>query len=129
METWIRVLVPIAIVAVAIVVGRLSGRLRKPIHPEIVVGEGGERPGVVLFTSTDCSDCKSAIGRLKDMSVPYREITHELEPQRFEEWGVVAVPLTVVLDASGQTTAVIPGTPPKKALRRAMTDAGLAPPR
>lgn len=125
METWVRILVPIALVAIAVVVGLLANRLRKPIHPEVVVGDVGDRPGVVLFTSTDCPDCKSAISRLKAMDVSYREVTHELEPQRFEDWLVVAVPLTVVLNREGEPTGVIPGTPSRRVLRRALEEAGL----
>lgn len=127
MDTWIRILIPVAIVAVAVGVGLIANRVRRPIHPEIVVGDIGDRPGVVLFTSTDCSNCKRTITRLKDMAIPFREVTHELEPQRFEEWQVVAVPLTVVLDADSAPVALLTGTPTRRELSGAITTAGLAP--
>lgn len=111
---------------IAVLVAFIAKSVRKPIHPTVFVGDLGDRPGVVLFTSTDCSSCKKAIARLKDMSVPFREVTHELEPQQFEEWEVVAVPLTVVLDVDGDAVEVISGVPPKRSLRNALKSAGVS---
>lgn len=125
METWIRILTPIVIVGIAVVVGVSANRIRRPIHPEIAVGDIGDRPGVVLFTSTDCSNCKRTIARLKDLAIPFREVTHELEPQHFEGWRIVAVPLTVVLNADSEPVATLTGTPSRRELIRATTAAGV----
>ena len=122
----VRVAIALAVIVVAVVVAVIAKSVRKPIHPTVFVGDLGDRPGVVLFTSTDCSSCKKAIARLKEMSVPYREVTHELEPQQFEAWEVVAVPLTVVLDADGEAVEVISGVPPKRLMRNAMKTAGMS---
>ncbi|MCB1245747.1 MAG: hypothetical protein KDB69_00610 [Acidimicrobiia bacterium] len=121
----VRIAIPIAVVVVAIGVGLGMNRLRRPIHPTVSVGDVGDRPGVVVFTSTDCSGCKRAIERLKRASIVFREVTYELEPQRFETWGVVAVPLTVVVDGDGKVEAAMTGVPSKRHLRRATAAAGI----
>ena len=91
----------------------------------ITVGAVGDRPGVVLFTSTDCSNCKEAIAVLERARIPFREVTHDLEPQRFQTWGVLAVPLTVVLDGDGNIIDSMTGIPPRRALIRASDMAGI----
>lgn len=127
-EPLVRLLVAAGVVMLAIAVAAIARASRKPIHPTIQIGDLGDRPGVVLFTSTDCSSCKKAIAVLKELAVPFREVTHELEPRKLEEWGVVAVPLTVVLDADGSAVAVISGVPAKRAIRTAVATAGVAHP-
>ncbi len=124
-DPLVRLLVAVGVVVVAVVIATIARSVRKPIHPTVQVGNVGDRPGVVLFTSTDCSSCKQAIATLKEMSVPYREVTHELEPQQLDAWGVVAVPLTVVVDAQGDAVAVMSGVPAKRALRSALATAGI----
>ncbi len=79
----------------------------------------------VVFTSTTCATCKKAIARLEQMRIPFREITSELEPQRFEAWGIVAVPVTVVIDANGRAVDVLTGVPGTRAVSRAVSRAGL----
>ncbi|MEZ5176536.1 MAG: hypothetical protein R2823_10075 [Acidimicrobiia bacterium] len=120
-----RILVVAAIIAAALVIAHLANRLRKPLHPAVVVGDLGDRPGVVLFTSTDCRTCKEAIASLKDAGLRYREVTYDLEPSRFDEWRVVAVPLTVFIDAESDPVAVLTGVPTRRALSRARAKAGL----
>lgn len=121
----VRVVVVLVVALVALLVALVARRLTRPVHPQITVGEVGDRPGVVLFTSTDCSNCKDAIALLKEESVSFREITHELEPQRFESWTVLAVPLTVVLDVDGGVVEVMSGVPRRRALRKAIRAAGI----
>jgi glutaredoxin len=121
----VRGVVVLVVVVVAILVASVARKLARPVHPEITVGDVGDRPGVVLFTSTDCSNCKEAIALLKAESVPFREITHELEPQRFESWTVLAVPLTVVLDADGGVVDMMSGVPRPRTLRKAIRVAGI----
>lgn len=122
----LRLIVAVVVVAVAIFAAFIARKLAKPVHPEITVGEVGDRPGVVMFTSTDCSNCKEAIATLERESIPFREVTHDLEPQRFLTWDVVAVPLTVVLDAEGNVVDAMSGVPRRKALTRAVRAAGIA---
>jgi thioredoxin-like negative regulator of GroEL len=120
-----RLLVVVAVVALAAGAAWIIGRVRRPPHPGIVVGEEGSRPGVVVFTSTTCATCKETIARLEQMRIPFREITSELEPQRFEDWGVVAVPVTVVIDAQGRAVDVFTGVPRTRSVSRSLSRAGM----
>jgi len=121
----VRILFVIAAVSVALLVAMILRRARRPVHPAVSVGDVGDRPGVVLFTSTDCGNCKKAIALLRSEEIPFREVTHDLEPQRFETWDVVAVPLTVVVDAHGDIVETMSGVPPRKTLVRAVRLAGI----
>lgn len=125
-DVLVRLLIVGALVLVAAGVAAIASRYRRPPHPDITVGEVGDRPGVVLFTSTTCPTCKQVIATLEDMAVPFREVTHDLEPQRFESWGVVAVPVTVVIDESSQVVQAFSGVPRRRPLRRALDRAGLS---
>ena len=127
-DTTVRLIVLLAIVVVAIIIATLLNRYRMPPHPAVRVDPGlGERPGVVLFTSTRCSTCKEAIALLEDVGVGFREVTEELEAERFEDSGVVAVPVTVVLDASGSVVRTFAGVPRRSSLRGALSRAGIEP--
>lgn len=121
----VRLLLVIGVLAVAVLVAFGVNRLRKPPHPTLVVQGEGDRPGVVLFTSLECTMCKDTIVILRSKGVPFREITHELEPQRFEAWRVLAVPLTVVLDDESLVVDAIPGVPSPRRLTGALRTAGL----
>jgi hypothetical protein len=120
-----RMMIVLGVVALAVFAAYLARRLARPVHPEITVGDVGDRPGVVLFTSTDCGNCKEAIAVLQSASIPFREVTHDLEPQRFDTWEVLAVPLTVVLDAEGNIVDSMTGVPRRRALSRAVQAAGI----
>lgn len=124
-DPFIRLMIALGVVLVAVAIAFVAKAIRKPIHPTVQVGDLGDRPGVVLFTSTDCSNCKKAIARLKELSIPYREVTHELEPKQLEAWGVVAVPLTVVLDSDNNAVAVMSGVPSKRPLVDAVRSSGI----
>jgi protein-disulfide isomerase len=125
-DTAVRLLVVVAVVVVAAVVARVVAAFRSPPHPQVTVGEVGDRPGVVLFTSTTCPTCKDAIAALEGFGVSFREVTNDLEPQRFDTWGVTAVPLAVFVDADGMVTSTISGVPRKRAVRRALRSADIA---
>lgn len=122
-----RLIVVVVVVVVAIGVAAVLRKISKPPHPDIVVGDAGDRPGVVLFTSTDCGNCKETIALLKAESVAFREITYDIEPQRFESWVVLAVPLCVVLDAEGEVVETMSGVPRLRTLKRALRRAGIRP--
>ena len=124
-DVVVRLLVVAAVVGLAALAAYAIGRVRRPPHPEITVGSVGDRPGVVMFTSTTCPTCKEAIARLEEVGAPFREVTSDLEPQRFETWGVVAVPVTVVLDSESSVVATFSGVPPARPLRRALASAGI----
>ncbi len=120
-----RVVIVLIAAVVVIVVMRLAGRWQRPSHPPIDLGDVGPRPGVVLFTSTDCTNCKEARAVVGSLGVEVREITWELEPGVFESAGVEAVPLVTVVDAVGHTELLAAGVPRRSALRRAVGRAGL----
>jgi len=120
-----RLLLVIGVLAIAGLVAFVIKRLRRPPHPTLVVQADGDRPGVVLFTSLDCTTCKGTITILRSKDVAFREITHELEPQRFEAWRVLAVPLTVVLDDESTVVDAIAGVPSRRRLTAALRAAGL----
>jgi glutaredoxin len=125
-EPAIRLLVAIGVIVSALLLAAVLNRYRRPVHPTVSVGEVGDRPGVVLFTSTDCSNCKRTIERLKKLDVPYREVTYELESQRFADWGVVAVPLTVFVDGDSHVEYAFTGVPSRRKLVRAAKAAGIS---
>jgi glutaredoxin len=124
-EPAVRLLVAVGVIVSALVLAAVVSRYRKPVHPTVQVGEVGARPGVVLFTSTDCSTCKQTIERLKQLEIPYREITYELESHRFDTWRVVAVPLTVFVDEHDHVGRVFTGVPSRRSLRGAASSVGI----
>jgi arsenate reductase-like glutaredoxin family protein len=124
-EITARLLLVVAVLGVAGVVAFAANRIQKPPHPTLSVQIDGDRPGVVLFTSLECTTCKETISLLRSKGVPFREITHELEPQRFESWRVLAVPLTVVLDSEGTVVAALSGAPSSRSLAGALRAANI----
>ena len=121
----VRILVVAVVVGIAVVVAWILRRFTNPPHPTVTVGEVGDRPGIVLFTSTTCPTCKEVIALLQEMELPYREVTSDLEPQRFETWGVLAVPVTVVVDGESNVVAAMSGVPKRRAISRAAHEAGV----
>ncbi len=122
-----RIVIILVVAVIVIVVMRLAGRWQRPSHPPINLGDVGPRPGVVLFTSTDCTNCREALAVVGSLGVEVREITWELEPGVFDSVGVEAVPLVTVVDAVGHTELLAAGVPRRRALRRAAIRAGLLP--
>lgn len=127
MTVSLRLLIVLAAVLAIVVVARAIGRSRSPAHPAVDLGHLGAAAGIVIFTSTDCSNCREALGVVERRGVPIRQVSYELEPMEFDRAGVEAVPLTVVVGDSGTVSAVIAGVPPGRRLDRAIARAGLAP--
>lgn len=124
-DVVVRVAAVIIVLVLARLVALVLAKFLRPKHPDVIVGDEGDRPGIVLFTSTDCSTCKQAIARIRESGLTFREITYDLEPQRFDAWGVTGVPLTVVLDESGDVIDGISGVPKARRIRRAADRAGI----
>jgi len=118
-----RLLLVLGVLAIAGLVGFILTRLQRPPHPTLVVQGDGDRPGVVMFTSLECATCKETIALLRSYDIAFREITHELEPQRFEAWRVLAVPLIVILDDGGAVVDAIAGVPSTRRLTGALNTA------
>lgn len=125
MSIAVRIAVVLLALLIVIVIARLVGRLRQPSHPPIDLSGFAESAGVVVFTSTDCSNCREALAMVESLGVPLREVTWELEPTVFEELGVQSVPLTAVIDADRQVELLVAGVPRGRSLGDAARRAGL----
>jgi len=120
----VRALVVVVLVGLALLVARLAGRWQRPVHATPTL-EGLDVPaGLVVFTSTDCANCRAALAAASATGAPIREVTHELEPALFAKAGVEAVPLTVVVSEEGSVVATFAGDPKVRGLRRAVRVAG-----
>ena len=117
------------VVVVVVVVVRLMGRWQRPTHPPVALGDLGAEPGVVVFTSTECSNCRETLTVVETFDVPIREVSYELEAPELERAGVHAVPLTVVVGEECVIAAVLSGVPRRRVLARAIAAAGLRGPR
>ncbi len=125
MSTLARLALIAALIVVVVVAARLIANWQRPSHPPIDLGDFGPRPGLVVFTSTDCSNCKEAMAVVGALGVEVREVAWELEPSVQEAVGVEAVPLTAVVDADGTIEALVTGVPRRRQLERAARRAGL----
>lgn len=125
MNLLTRVALVLVLVAVVIVVVRLVARWQRPPHPPLDLGGLGDRPGVVVFTSTDCATCVEAMRTVSGVNAPVREVTWELEPHLFDRYGVEAVPLIAVLDREGRSTMFETGAPSRSRFTKAVQAAGI----
>ncbi|MGB5566990.1 MAG: hypothetical protein WBN93_11760 [Acidimicrobiia bacterium] len=125
MNTLTRVAVVLVLVVVVVVVVRLVARSQRPPHPPLDFAGLGDRPGVVVFTSTDCASCGEAMRTVSEVNAPIREVTWELEPHLFDQYHVEAVPLIAVLDREGRSTMFETGAPTRSRFARAVRAAGI----
>jgi hypothetical protein len=125
MSTLLRLAVVLALVLLVIVIVRLMARWQKPPHPPLELEGLGSRPGVVVFTSTDCPTCVEAMRTVGELNAPIREITWELEPHIFDQYHVEAVPLIAVLDRDGRSTMFETGAPNRNRFVKAVRAAGI----
>ena len=125
MNTLTRVSLVLVLVVGVIVVVRLVARWQRPPHPLLDLGGLGDRPGVVVFTSTDCPTCVEAMQTVSGVSAPIREVTWELEPHLFDQYHVEAVPLIAVLDREGRSTMFETGAPGRGRFTKAVRAAGI----
>ncbi len=115
--------VVVAVILTALGISYLSRRT-STYHPLLDVTDLGLPPGLVVFTSTDCSRCKEALAVARSVDAPLREVTYELESELQERAGVTGVPLTLVIDLSGRSVAQFAGRLHPRNLRRAVGRAG-----
>jgi len=125
MNPLTRVALVLVLVVVVVVVVRLVARWQRPPHPPLDLGGLGDRPGVVVFTSTDCATCVEAMRTVGGVNAPVREVTWELEPHLFDRYGVEAVPLIAVLDREGRSTMFETGAPSPSRFTKAVQAAGI----
>lgn len=112
----------VGIVAVATLlvcaVALATRRWQRPVHRRVDASLLALPAGLVMFTSTDCSRCKEALAAARSSGLPLREITWELEPDKFEAASVTAVPLTLAVGPDGAVVDQISGVPSKRWIRR-----------
>jgi len=113
----VRLVVVLAVVAGALGLSRLSRPWQDSAHPQLQIPPGDLPAGVVLFTSMDCDQCANARAALKRAGIDYREVTWEIESDRFERYGVQGVPLLAQLDGSGRQLYLAAGVPTRRTLR------------
>ena len=105
--------------AAVVVVARLRpGRRRRSLRVEGNL----EGPGVYLFTASACDSCDSARSVYVDElgASGFTELTWEEQPGLLTRLGVGEIPVSTVLDSSGQEVGSFVGVPPRRALRRAL---------
>lgn len=117
MEPLARVAVVVVIIAFALLIARLSRPLQSAAHPPLSIPAGELDAGVILFTSGECDQCAAARAALKDAGVAFREVTHELESNRFDRYGVQGVPLLAKLEEDGTQSYLAAGVPTRRSLR------------
>ena len=108
-EVWLR----LAIVAAGtVVVLGVALVLRRPAAHPVTTKTKALAPGVYLFSSSTCVDCVAARARLVDALGPtgFVEIDWEDDPGTFAEFGIDAVPCTVIVSEEGMATR-FPGMP------------------
>lgn len=120
----LRLLLITAVILVAAGLGLLARR-KLSYHPRVDITGAGFDPGLVVFTSTACRRCKEVLVAARATGAPLREVTYELEAGTLEEIGVIGVPLTLVVDRSGQVSRQFAGLVNRRQLRRALRDAHL----
>lgn len=123
-DTLGRLVVVAGIGGVAVLAGYLATRLRRPTHPPVRLRDLGLPAGVVVFTSSQCDNCKRVMSAMRGVASPVREVTHELEPALFDAAGVEAVPLVVITDRRGHVVRQLAGKVSRSAIRRAVDRAG-----
>jgi len=125
MTAVVSVIVVLGLALVVVLAVRLMASWQKPPHPPIDLDGIGERPGVIVFTSTDCKTCSEAMRVVGGASSSVREVTWELEPQLFDRYRVEAVPLVAVLDDGGRSLFFGTGVPDGVRFRTAVRKAGI----
>lgn len=116
-DVAVRLLIVFGVVAGALGLSRLSRPWQDSAHPRLTIPAGELPAGIVLFTSTDCDKCAAARAVLKAAGVRYREVTWEIEADRFERYGVQGVPLVAQIDATGRQLHLAAGVPTRRTLR------------
>jgi hypothetical protein len=75
---------------------------------------------VLLFTDRRCTRCDTVRHMLEAAGEEFVEVCYEDDPDRWAGFGVEAVPLLVVRDASGRVTGRIGGVPRRARLERVL---------
>jgi thioredoxin 1 len=90
----------------------------------VVTGFQPGRPAVVLFTADHCAPCKfqqrPALQRLLDQlaDIQVIEVDVEADPATAQEWRVMSLPTTYILDKNGKPRGVNHGVTSTEKLRQ-----------
>jgi thioredoxin-like negative regulator of GroEL len=92
------------------------------------------RPAIVYFSSPDCWPCKTeqnpaleATKRTFGPRLQVIEIDARRSPQRADQWGVLSLPTTFVVDAHGRPRRVNHGVARAEKLERQLIEVGERP--
>jgi thiol-disulfide isomerase/thioredoxin len=87
-------------------------------------------PAILYFTTPDCISCKTvqrpALGKLRDQlgdALKIIEVDATQNPQMAQEWGVLSVPTTFVIDSHGHPRAINHGVASAEKLREQIRSA------
>lgn len=127
-EVMERLLVAVAISGLAVAAYLLFNRLtlqRASTKVSRFASYQTGLPAIVYFTTPTCAPCKTiqrpAIERMKasyGKSFQVIEVDASQQPEIAQEWGVLTVPTTFVINASGQPRYVNQGIAPAEKLIR-----------
>ncbi len=125
-------LIAVAVIALAAVALRAGQASQRRHLVGNVVGTAVERPTILYFSGAACTVChtaqRPALDRLApavDGRVEVREIDVAAEPALAQQFRVMSLPTTVVLDTDGRARAVNAGFAPAPVLERQLAEAGL----
>ena len=121
-EVFVRLLWAAAIIAAGLALYRLGSflivnRAQSKVHSLNLIHPG--KPAILYFTTPDCAPCKT-IQRPALRTVQSRmgdglqviEVNAYEQPGLAKEWGVLSVPTTFIIDASGRPRHVNHGVTP-----------------
>ncbi len=112
-ELEVRLVAVIGAVAIGIAVSFMLRR-RPARQMPVELKQTRLGPGVYLFTSASCPDCRAVRDALFERFGPtgFSELSWESDPQIFEELGVDAVPATLIVTSTDGSTLYL-GAPGK----------------
>ena len=133
-----RLVIALAVAAVALLVAALLRRRRRPpsAGPRLVVPErvdradfrGAEAPWLMaVFTAHDCETCGEVWDRVRGLAggtVDAREVRYDVDPDLYERYGVDACPLVILVDTEGTVRASHHGPVTLGELERSLQEVG-----
>ena len=122
----------VALAALALRIGQARQRRHLLGNVVEVAGRDVSGPAILFFTGAACTVChtaqRPALERLAPQiggRVTVREIDVAAEPALAQQFRVMSLPTTVVLDRDGRAHAVNSGFAPAPVLQRQLAEAGL----
>jgi thiol-disulfide isomerase/thioredoxin len=108
---WTAAIVVAGLLAYRVISGMVLSRANHQVHQPDLFKVG--TPVILYFTTPECAPCKTiqrpALQRLQNVlgdRLQIVEINAQDKPDLAKEWGVLSVPTTFLLDASGKARQV-----------------------